>query len=357
MASGVQNLWRIGVEPDTFRWVSGPDRLTTGTGSDADVAISRDGRRLAFVTRTETSRLWSVPFDAASRRATGEPEPLTPANAIALGFDLSADGRTLVYALRRTGRPGSEFWTKSLDVGKDTLIGEGPQFFAPRVSPDGASVAYRTSIQGPPAGLRLMWRALGDGEARTLGEGLTNPWSWFPDGRRLVHNCPPPAPVGSLCSSAVASGAATDMTTILADPQHNIWQGRVSADGRWVTFNAQSVKAAGVSVVGIVSASGGTWTRLTARRLWSDKPRWAPDGRAVYFVSNREGAFFDVWGIQVDPATGTAIGEEFRVTKFDSPARTLAVSAATELGIGARRLVVPLTEATGAVWTLDNVVR
>jgi hypothetical protein len=77
----------------------------------------------------------------------------------------------------------------------------------------------------------------------------------------------------------------------------------------------------------------------------------------VYFVSNRNGAFFDVWGIQVDPATGTAVGEEFRVTRFDSPGRTLSAAASAELGVGARRLVVLLNEASGSVWTLDNVAR
>jgi Tol biopolymer transport system component len=124
-----------------------------------------------------------------------------------------------------------------------------------------------------------------------------------------------------------------------------------------VAFNAQSVKEPGVSLVAIAPASGGVWKPLTARRLWSDKPRWAPDGRAVYFVSNRNGAFFDVWGIQVDPATGTAVGEEFRVTRFDSPGRTLSAAASAELGVGARRLVVLLNEASGSVWTLDNVAR
>jgi Tol biopolymer transport system component len=353
-ASGVRNLWRIGVDPDTFRWVSGPDRLTTGTGSDTDVAVSHDGKRLAFVTRTETTHLWSLPFDTATRRVTGEPEPLTPSSVIPQGFDLSANGRMLVYVARRQGRAGAELWAKSLDDGKETLVGEVPTAFAPRVTPDGSVVAYRT---GPAGRRRLAWLPLNGGEEHALPEGLSNPWDWSADGRRLIHNCPPPARFPTLCTSSVDSTTASDLRKLADDPDYSLWQGRFSPDGRWVAFNAQSVKEPGVSLVAIAPASGGVWKPLTARRLWSDKPRWAPDGRAVYFVSNRNGAFFDVWGIQVDPATGTAVGEEFRVTRFDSPGRTLSAAASAELGVGARRLVVLLNEASGSVWTLDNVAR
>ena len=76
-ARGVVNLWRVGVDPSTLEWVSGPERLTTGIGHDGEVAPSPDGTKLAFVTRAETSRAWALPFDAASRRVTGEGQPVT----------------------------------------------------------------------------------------------------------------------------------------------------------------------------------------------------------------------------------------------------------------------------------------
>ena len=65
-SKGVVNLWRIVVDPKTLRWVSGPERITTGLGTDGEIVPSPDGRKLAFVTRTETSRFWSLPFDATA---------------------------------------------------------------------------------------------------------------------------------------------------------------------------------------------------------------------------------------------------------------------------------------------------
>ena len=48
----------------TLQLEDGPERLTTGPGPDTDIAISPDGKRLAYTGRTENIRLWSLPFDA-----------------------------------------------------------------------------------------------------------------------------------------------------------------------------------------------------------------------------------------------------------------------------------------------------
>ena len=101
-------------------------------------------------------------------------------------------------------------------------------------------------------------------------------------------------------------------------------------------------------------ASGGKWIPITNEKLWADKPRWSPDGRTIYFISNRQGAFFDVWGIGFDPASGTPIGEEFRVTRYENPGRVIN-TAFSEIGISATRIVVPITETSGSVWLLDNI--
>ena len=112
-----------------------------------------------------------------------------------------------------------------------------------------------------------------------------------------------------------------------------------------------------MSILGVVPAAGGKWTPLTDATLWADKARWGPDGRTIYFISSRDSAFFDVWGVAFDPAKGVAVGPEFRVTRHENPSRLVAATTLAELGVNATSLVVPITQTSGSIWALDNVKR
>jgi Tol biopolymer transport system component len=354
---GLVNLWRIDVDPQTLAWTSGPERLTTGLGADTEIAASPDGTRLAFVTRSETARLWSLPLDAATQRATGEGYAVTHAGVSVLSFDLSADGRWLVFVAHRPGKEGTELWSRSMETNEEKMLGEALHYFAPRLSRDGSVVAYRLTRQPDMSTRTLSWMARTGGEEYSLPRGIVNPFDWSADASRIVHNCPPPADFPTLCSSPRTATTTAETRTIVADPDHRVWQGRYSPDERWLLFNAQSKKVVGASVLGVVPSSGGKWTALTPATLWADKGRWAPDGKTIYFVSNRNSAFFDVWGLRFDPESGRAIGEEFRVTRYDSPGRTVEAASVSELGVSGTRLIVPLTEAKGSIWLLDGVGR
>lgn len=190
-----------------------------------------------------------------------------------------------------------------------------------------------------------------------MPQGLVNSWDWSSDGERILHNCPPPERITTLCTSPRSARTTAQTQQIIVDPDYDIWQGRFSPNGRWICFIAQSLKQSGVSIIGVVPASGGKWIPITDENLWADKPRWAPDGKTIYFISNRQGAFFDVWGIRFDPTNGTPFGEPFRVTRYDNPGRIIAAWSRAEIALSDTRLVLPITEATGSVWLLDNINR
>ena len=356
-ARGVWNLWRIDVDPGSLRWMAGPVRLTTGSGIDGSLSISSGGDKLAFVTRSETARLWSLPFDARTRQLTGDASPLTAANMSVASLDVSADGKTLVYLAARPGKRTMELWSSRFDDTQPVLLGEALSFFVPRVSRDGTRVAYRIERDGQSPPRRLAWLTIGQGQEHTMAQGLVNAMDWSPDGARLLHNCPPPEQFATLCDSPATATSAADARPVVIDPDYSIWQGRYSPDGRWVLFNAQGRKDPGVSILGVAPASGGKWIPLTDRTLWADKARWSPDGRAIYFISNRESAFFDVWGIEFDPATGSSTGKEFRVTRYEDPGRMVAASALSELAVTPTRIIVPITETSGSIWVLDGLKR
>ena len=93
---------------------------------------------------------------------------------------------------------------------------------------------------------------------------------------------------------------------ITSHPEHSLFEARFSPDDRWVCF--QATKAGAQAVVYVVSSSGGDWTKITEDNVWSDKPHWSPDGKTIYYISNRGTAFFNVWGIRFDPARGKPVG-------------------------------------------------
>ena len=349
---GVSNLWRVPVDPATLRYAGLPVRLTTGPGPDSELAVSPDGTRVAFVTSSELSRLWSFPFDSATRRVTGEPVPLTPANIRAGTFDLAADGAFLVYAGVRPGASGMQLWRAPIP-GEPELLFEGISYFAVRLSRTGERVAYRHGVKDNST-LSLSWATVGGTDEHPLSSN-SQATDWSLDGRTILGNCGPPPPA-ALCKWQV-DDVTPQRVRFFSDPDYHIWQSRYSPDGRWILFNAQDVKQSSVSILGVMPAAGGAWRRLTGARLWADKARWAPDGKTIYFISNRDSAFFDVWGIAFDPVKGTTVGEEFRVTRFLDPGRRVQSIASSELGVSKNRLVVPILERSGSVWVFDQIDR
>jgi Tol biopolymer transport system component len=229
-------------------------------------------------------------------------------------------------------------------------------YFSPRLSKDASLVAFRLVRQIEPFTRVLSWVPTAGGEEHSMPAGIFNPYDWSPDHRALLHNCSS-SPTPGLCETPRDAASLDGTRQILADPEYSLWQGRYSPDGRWILFNAQSRKVVGVSILGVVPAAGGKWTPLTADTLWADKPRWGPDGRSIYFLSNRGGAFFDVWGIRFDPATGKAVGDEFRITRNESASRMLNVAAAAEFGVSPSRLMVSMEDVKGNIWLLDNLGR
>lgn len=347
----VQNLWQVEIDSDTLAWTAGPTRMTTSAARETDPAVSPDGRRVLFSSRVDRTQVWALPFDAATGRVGEGGEAVTPPGADAFVLDFSGDGR-LAYSMERGSR--HELWVRTTDR-RDSLIRAEAQaaILQPRWSPDGRQLVYYSDAG--PRDSRVVLLDARNGAARPLETASEprNVFAWAPDGSSLIVGCPAlDHPHAAICEVPLdPDGRAVASRVLAADSRRNLWQARSSPTGEWVSFIAAAPPLA-TSTIYAMPASGGTWIPITNGRQYDDKPRWAPDGRSVYYLSLRDG-FWNLWRQAFDSDRGQPVGPPVQVTHFTSSDRMIVHRSQLQTAITDNEFVVPLTEASGAIWMLD----
>ncbi len=362
---GARNIWKMTVDPKTLR-ATGIDRLTTGPGPDAGLALSTNGRRLAFTAKSQRIRTWLFPFDATTGRIRGSGYAITSPGRTSVDPSLSPDGTKVAYQVPHGERDEgdgvgfgdvrNEVWLKSLVDGSEApVIADDYSRWAAQWSPDGMQLVYeRRKLKTLERQLMAWSGESHDEEPLTT---LSNTpigfvFDWSRDGKWLLT-----ANEGGIWMVPVGSAphAETAAQKIISDSAYQLYQPHFSPDGRWIVFEAVANLPNPESTLYVVSASGGPWTRVTNSKQWDDKPRWSPDGRTIYFVSGR-GGFFNVWGIHFDPTAGKTVGQPFQVSKFES-ARLMIPRWIPPVGFSLTqdKLVLTMAEESGSIWVLDNV--
>jgi Tol biopolymer transport system component len=235
--------------------------------------------------------------------------------------DLAPDGQWIVFAGDAAG---------NRDIYLQSVTGQTPINLTadsaddedhPSFSPDGERIAFRSNRDG--GGIFVMGRT-GEAVRRVTPEGF-NP-AWSPDSTRIVYASISqelrPANTEGFGELWVVSATGGDSMLLCGcDATLPHW----SPNGHRIAFG-QLLGAVRQANVVTIPAEGGEPVAVTADSDVSWNPVWAPDGRHLYYVSNRGGST-NVWRVAIDEATGRVLGEPEPLTTPAPFAAHLTISA------------------------------
>jgi Tol biopolymer transport system component/tRNA A-37 threonylcarbamoyl transferase component Bud32 len=311
---GGLNLWRVGVSPEGAP-TSPPEQLTTGAGDDLELAVSPDGKRLAFSISRIEADLWRLPLDPATGRPTGNPEPVVVSTRVDSRGAWSPDGQSIAFNSDRQGDmnlyvrdaggtvrqvthgPGGDYqpdWSpdgKSLvffssrsgqnDIWKVTLgdtallrltTGRG-HHINPFFSPDGGMIAYQVDRDGR----FQLWVMNSDGSnPRQLStSGVAGHFMrWTSDGKQVVYRAEPPGGT-EIFSVDVNTGATTTLPRVAGSSHMSF-----SPD------QSRIVDVRGHKVLWVTPLSGDSAYQVFQfpdASIRIDYPVWSPDGKFLLF--------------------------------------------------------------------------
>ncbi|MCC7156360.1 MAG: serine/threonine-protein kinase [Bryobacterales bacterium] len=237
---------------------------------------------------------------------------------------LSPDGEAVAYANRVGGH-----WRLFLRYLKDAnpidlSTSGGFDDTQPVYSPDGKQLAFRSSRDG--GGIFLL--TLSDRAVTKLTDFGYNP-AWSPDGKEI------------LCSTEGVERPEDRLTQ-----KSELWAVRVAGQARRLITKGDAVQASwspSGSRIAYWSAPGGQRDIFTVRSSprgdtpgepipvtndsatdWN--PVWAPDGKTLYFSSDRGGAM-NLWRAPIDQETGEVLGAPEPITTPSTDAGLISISA------------------------------
>ncbi len=345
------NLWRIPISPKTWKVAGAPQRLTFGTGEETQPAVA--GSRIVFASLVSNDDIWSLPVDANRGKTLGEPLRLTHDAATDWWPSVSADGRRVTFISDRTGNWDS--WLKDIDSGKESALTTAHTVpYRTPLSRDGSKIAY--AVSNPPR--RATWYALtiGPGGAPGVPEKICGDcggaYDWSPDSRKILTFNSQPNPPRSLVLWDLASG---ERTAVVQHPKDLLAGAQISPDGRWLGF-VQTVAPTRrrifvVPLTGKLPVPQGEWIPITDGLGAEREPRWSPDGKLLYFLSERDG-FRCFWAQPIDPATKHPAGTPFAVQHFHRARFSIRYPNTGIVGLGVARdkIVFAMRETTGNIW-------
>lgn len=235
---------------------------------------------------------------------------------------LSPDGKSVVYASKVSGN-----W----DLYVQRVGGKNPRNLTadstaddtqPAFSPDGERVVFRSERER--GGIFVMG-ATGESAKRLTDFGYHPAWS--PNGREIAcstHNIEDPNDRTLERSDIWIVNATTgEKRELTGETIGDAAQPQWSPTGERIAY--WSRRKGGQRDIWTISAAGGAPVAVTDDAAFDWNPVWAPDGRYLYFASDRGGQM-NLWRVPIEERTGLVTGPPESITTPSPYAQHLSFS-------------------------------
>jgi serine/threonine protein kinase len=343
------DVWRIPLEPGSWKTQDRPERLTSGTGQVIRVASLPDGRFVYSDQRTSIN-LWSLPVNAEKGKVTGEPLQITRDEAHNVMPVLSADGGKLIYGSTRGG--GGILWFRDLKTGREVKLNCPEGSYSPRLSPDGKAMVFGAYEGQPAVGAltNIFIISLDGGQAERLAGGIDlAPEGWLFTRNQVLYVAG--GDDGVTSPRVLLLDIATKKSQmVLEQGEYQYSEIYPSPDDRWISFMAIKQGQSHVFIAPLCSnrpTPQSEWMLVTDRSRNEAQPRWSPSGKLLYFISARDGSNC-IWAQRLDPASKRPVGDAFAVSHFhDNQRMVFGFTSAHD------RIVLVREEQTASIWLAE----
>ena len=235
-------------------------------------------------------------------RSTGHAEianllPLTAALGVESEASWSPDERAIAYESNQAGN--WDVWV--LQLGTTQPVNRTADSLAddryPRWSPDGRELVFWSNREGPGAYYSVS--PLGGTPRRVPGSGPVPPApaAWAPEGSEIA--CPR-YEFNTREWTVDLISPSKGVSRSLPLPGSEAWRYHLSwsPGGKWLAYIVAVGGTPSTSELRLLRLSDGQSFAVTNGRSADWSPSWSPDGRLLYFVSNRVGTM-DLWRLRI----------------------------------------------------------
>ncbi len=252
------NLWQISLNGNN------PQLISTGSKEMQSLAVSPDGKTLAFTEETMDENIWEISGDQS--------RPLIRSTKADHSQQFSPDGNLIVFASDRTGN--YEIWISDAD-GKNQrqLTNSKDSKGSPRFSPDGQFIAFDAQT-ADKSDVYLI--SVNGGEPKKLTDSDKNNFlpAWSADGKTIffVSNR---SGNNQIWKMPGEGGKAVQVT------EQGAFEMYAAADGKTIIYSKESGKP-GIWSVGVNGEDEKQIPELAKAGIWRS---WFVSPKGVYFTA------------------------------------------------------------------------